>query len=171
MDAYLIVLRIFHILAGVFWVGASAFFFFFVEPTAKAIGPQAGPFMGHMTQNRKLPAVFSSAAGVTVLFGILLYWQVSGGLDQDWLRSGPGIGFTVGALTAIAAFILGLVAVRPTVQRMGAVTAEVQASGGPPSAAQGSELQRLQHRLSMVGRVNIVLLTVAVLFMAIARYL
>ncbi|HEX2030053.1 MAG TPA: hypothetical protein VHL78_01440 [Actinomycetota bacterium] len=171
MDAYLIVLRIFHILAGVFWVGASVFFFLFVEPTAKALGPQAGPFMGHMTQKRKLPAVIVSAAGVTVVAGLLLYWQVSGGLDQAWLKSGPGIGFTIGALSAIGAFVLGLVVIRPNVERMGALAGEIQASGGPPNPAQAAELQRLDTRLKSVGRINIALLTVAVLLMAIARYL
>ena len=43
MDLYLIVLRALHIFAGVFWVGAALMFFFFVEPTTKKLGPQAGP--------------------------------------------------------------------------------------------------------------------------------
>lgn len=168
---YIIILRILHILAGVFWVGAAMLFFFFVQPTAKALGPQAGPFMGHLTEKRKMPTAIIAASGLTVVAGVLLYWEVSGGFSAAWVTSGMGIGFTVGAVAAIIAFAVGLVVVKPTVTRVGALTAEVQASGGPPSEAQASELQRLGGRLSTVGMANMALLTVAVVAMATARYL
>ena len=36
MDAYIVTLRILHILGGVFWVGSALLFFFFIEPKGKA---------------------------------------------------------------------------------------------------------------------------------------
>ena len=39
MDFYVILLRIVHIFAGVFWVGGMVLFFAFLEPTAKATAP------------------------------------------------------------------------------------------------------------------------------------
>lgn len=171
MDVYLIVLRIIHIVAAVFWVGAALLFFFFIQPTAKDLGPQGGPFMGHLTQRRKLPQAITSASAVTVVAGLLLYWESSGGLNRAWIESGPGIGFTVGGLAAIAAFLLGLVAVKPAVTKMGKLGGEVQASGGPPSETQAAELQRLEGRLRVAGNTNVTLLLIAVVAMAIARYL
>ncbi|MFN2589982.1 MAG: hypothetical protein ABR518_04355 [Actinomycetota bacterium] len=170
MDVYLIVLRILHILAGVFWVGSSLMLFFFVQPTAKALGPQGGPFMGHLTQQRKLPVAITVAGAVTVLAGLLLYWESSAGLDGDWITSGPGLSLTVGGLFALTAFVIGLLIVRPTVDRMGAVAGAVQASGGPPSEAQAAELQRLQGKLRALGTTNSALLILAVAAMAAARY-
>jgi len=170
VDVYLIVLRIVHILAGVFWVGSAILFFFFIEPTANELGPAAGPFLQGMTVKRKLPIFLTAASGLTVLAGVLLYWQVSGGFDLNWITSSAGLTFTIGGLAAVAAFLGGLLGIKPRVERMGAIGAAVQESGGPPSAEQAAELERIQHSLRAVGRLDLGFLTVAVIAMAIARY-
>ncbi len=171
VDAYVIVLRILHIVAGVFWVGAAALVTFFLEPVAKELGPAAGPFMGEVTGKRKLPIVISVAAIVNVVAGILLYWEASNGFDPDWIGTGPGIGFTVGGIAAIVGLILGVGFIRPRFARLGAIGAEAQASGGPPSQSQMEEVQRLNHVLKRLGMTVMTLLAIAVVAMAIARYL
>lgn len=171
MDVYLIVLRILHIVAGVFWVGAAALFFFFVEPTVKELGPTGGAFMGHLSKVKKMPLVILMSAGLTVLAGILLYLRASGGFDVDWITSSTGLTFTLGGLTATAAFLMGLTVVKPSVDRLGVLGAEIQASGGQPSEAQAAQLHAVDAKLKTAGRINMVLLTVAVLSMATARYL
>jgi uncharacterized membrane protein len=171
MDVYLIVLRVLHIAAGVFWVGAAALFFFFVEPTVKALGPTGGAFMGHLAQKKKMPAVILASAGLTVLAGILLYLRSSGGFDLDWITSSTGLTFTIGGLAGIAAFLIGLTVVKPAVDLLGALGGEVQASGGQPNEAQAAQLQAVDRKLTTVGRLNMGLLTLAVLAMATARYL
>ena len=170
MDVYLIVLRVVHILAGVFWVGAAILFFFFIEPTANELGPAAGPFMQGMTVKRKMPIVFTAASGLTILAGVLLYWKVSGGFDLDWITSSTGITFTIGGLAAIVAFLGGFFLIKPRVDRMGAIGAAVQQSGGPPSEAQVAELAQIQHSLRRIGLTDLAFLTTAVIAMAIARY-
>ncbi len=87
MDAYLIVLRIVHILAGVFSVGSILLFFLFIQPTAKAVGPQGGPFMGHLNQQRKLGTFLGIAGLLNIAAGILLYWRDSGGFNLAWITS------------------------------------------------------------------------------------
>jgi uncharacterized membrane protein len=171
MDAYLIALRIVHIGAAVFWAGSALLFFFFIEPTVKAIGPAGGQFMGHAIGTRKMPMYITAAATLTVLGGALLYWEASAGFDLDWVTSATGLGFTVGAVAAIIAWILGLVVVAPSVKAMGSLGAEIQASGGPPSEAQAAEMERLDRRLKGIGRLDTVLIILAVLTMATARYL
>jgi hypothetical protein len=63
------------------------------------------------------------------LGGVVLYLKASAGLETDWISSGPGIGFTIGAISAIVAFVMGLVAIKPTVERMTALGARSRAAG------------------------------------------
>lgn len=162
MDVYVIVLRIVHIFAGAFWFGAAAFFTVFVEPVAAELGPQGQPFMERLTR-RKLPQVITASAALAVGAGILLYWEASAGLTGAWMKSGPGVTFTIGGLTAIVAFLVGGFVIRPGVQKLG----ELSAAESPDVPA----IQSLLHHLQRVGQINLVLLVVTVLTMASARYI
>ena len=171
MDTYMVVLRIVHILAGVFWVGAALTTILFLQPTAREVGPAAGPFMAHLAGKKRLVDWVLRAAGLTILAGALMYWRVSGGLDWDWITTAYGLSLTIGALCAIAAFSLGLSVVRPTIMATLAIGREVAASGGPPTPEQGAQLQALQKRGHAVGQVIVPLLVIAVGGMAGAQYL
>ncbi len=171
MDWYQVILRVVHILMGTFWVGSAIFFFFFIEPSVKELGATGEKFMGHLTEKKKMPIVFMISSALTVLAGILLYWRDSGGFDLDWVTSPTGLGFTVGGVAAIMAFAAGLIFIKPTVERMGVIGQQVVAGGGPPNDAQGAELQKLAGKLTTVGRIDLVLLTIAVVAMATARFL
>jgi uncharacterized membrane protein len=171
VDLYLIILRIVHILTGVFWVGSGLFFFFLLEPAVNELGPQGAPVMRHLAQKKKMPVVIVSASALTVLAGLLLYWRDSNGFDLDWVTSPTGLAFGLGGIAAIVAFLMGFVAIKPRVDRMGAIGADVAAAGGTPSQAQLAEIQGIQHSLRRIGLVDMLLLTFAVLTMATARFL
>jgi uncharacterized membrane protein len=171
VDVYQIVLRIVHILAGVFWVGSGLFFFFLLEPTVTELGPQGAPVMRHLTEKKRMPFVILTASGLTVLAGLLLYWRSSGGFDVDWITSSTGLTFTLGGAAAIVAFLMGFVAIKPRVDRMAAIGGEVAAAGGTPSQSQLAEIQGIQHSLRTIGLVDMILLTFAVVAMAAARFL
>jgi uncharacterized membrane protein len=170
MDVYMAVLRIVHILAGVFWVGSAITIFLFLQPTAREVGPAAGPFMTHLAQKKRLPDITLGAAGLTILAGLLMYWRVSGGLDGDWITSAYGLTITIGALCAIAAVILGAAVVRPSMLKAGAIAQEAAAAGGP-TPEQGAEIQALQGKVRTAGAAIVPLLIVAVAAMASAQYL
>jgi hypothetical protein len=171
MDTYLVVLRIVHILAGVFWVGAAFTTILFLQPTAREVGPAAGPFMAHLAGKKRLVDWVLRAAGLTILAGLLLYWRASGGLDGDWITSAQGLSLTIGALCGIGPFSLGVSVVRPSIMATLAIGAEVAASGGPPTPEQAAKLQALQERGKAVGQIIVPLLVVAVSGMAAWRYL
>lgn len=171
MDTYMVVLRIVHILAGAFWVGAAVVVFAFLQPAAREVGPAAGPLMMHLAQKKRLPDIVLGAAGITILAGLLMYWRVSGGFDPDWIESAYGIAITVGALSAIAAVALGGSIVRPSMLAAAAIGREVAASGGPPTPQQAAQIQGLQDRVRTTGKVIIPLLVFATAAMASARYL
>lgn len=171
MDVLEILLRILHIGSGIFWVGTAWFFFGFVEPTTQAIGSAAGPFMHHVVSQRRVVPAVLGAATLNVLAGVILYWRTSGGLDQAWLKSGTGIGFTFGALCAIAAWILGLRMLGPTIEKLDEAGSAMAAAGRPPTPEELGRMGALAHRLHRIGQADVILLLGAVLGMATARYL
>jgi uncharacterized membrane protein len=170
MDWYVIILRLIHIAAGIFWVGAAFVFFLFIQPSVRELGPEGQQFMGHLGTRKKLPGIILISAILTVLAGILLYIRVSDGFSADWIGSGPGIGFTIGGVAALVTVILGLIITKPAADRMGALGQQIAAAGGPPKPEQLAEMQRLQGRLLSIGWVSMVLLVISVVTMATARY-
>jgi hypothetical protein len=166
-----IVLRILHIGTGVFWAGTAWFFFGWVEPTTKAIGPQAGPFMHHVVAQRRIVPFILAAATVNVLAGLTLYWRASGGLNSVWLSSPTGIGFTIGAICAIVAWTIGVSVIGPTVEALDRAGGAMAASGRPPTPDEMRRFHALQVRLHRSGLADTFLLIGAVLMMATSRYL
>ena len=171
MDVTTLVLRILHIGAGVFWAGAAWFFFFYIEPTARALGPDAGRFMHHMVAVRRVVAAFLGSSTVTVVAGALLYWRVSNGFDPAWLASGMGRALTVGAVAAIVAWLLGLFVVSRNVTELDRLGSSMAAAGRPPTAEEGARLHAIETTLHSAGLADAILITIAVLGMATARYL
>ncbi len=171
MDILVIALRIIHILAGVLWVGGTALFFFYLEPTITKLGPDAEKFVDEIVNRRKAPIYFAATSTLTVLGGAILYWRDSNGLDLTWITSAGGLAFTVGGIAAIAAWLGGNLLIPKTLGQLGAVGAQMKAAAGPPGPELVGRLRALQEKLHSVGLVDIALLAVAVLGMAIARYL
>lgn len=170
MDVYMVVLRLAHVVAGVFWAGSAFMLAGFVLPTVREAGPTGGQFMQRLASGKLMPTL-SATSGLTVLSGLLMYWRASGGLQLGWIGSASGLAFTVGGLAGLAAFLEGILIAAPTAKRLEALGREVAGSGGQPSPEQGAELQRLQGKLVKGAEWAAILLVVAVVGMAVARYL
>lgn len=107
MNILIIVLRLLHILAGVFWVGAAILNTFFLAPTMVATAEAGQKFVAHLVSKARLSARVTVASYITVIAGSILYWIDSQGLTSPWQRSGPGIGFGLGAVAAFVGFGFG----------------------------------------------------------------
>ena len=169
---FMIVFRVVHILAAVLWVGAAWLFTFFLEPSLSAMGPAAGPLVQDLMEKRKVPIAIMMAATFTVLGGFFLYWhdwQAYGSLG-DFVGSAFGVSLTVGAVAALAAYLAGFFGIKPRAERMSALGKEMAAAGGPPSEAQLTEMRTIQEQMRVISRVDFVLLVIAVIGMATARY-
>ncbi|MBI4502022.1 MAG: hypothetical protein HY700_12790 [Gemmatimonadetes bacterium] len=169
-NAVLITLRIVHILAGAFWVGAILFVARFLMPTLRAVGPQGTPVMDQLVRVRRMPLAMMGAAIVNILSGLALMWQVSAGFQPAWMRSGPGSVFSMGGGLAILAVILGMSINLPASKRLGAITAALQARGGAPTGDETAQLQRLQARIGATTMTVALLVVLATAAMAAARY-
>ena len=170
MDYYVIVLRIIHVLAGVFWAGGAFALVGFVSPAAAQAGPAGGQFMGRLVLGTRWVLAVSAAAGLAVLTGVLLYWRASGGLRPEWLSSGPGIGFTIGGLAAVTAMFIG-VQVGSGSRQLAELGKRIGSAGGPPSPEDVARLGAMQARMQSLGTVTAVLLVITLLGMSSARYL
>lgn len=171
MNVFLLILfRLVHIVAGILWGGAAIYYLFFVKPSVKAIGPVGPQFMQHLTERRKLPLFMVGTSLLTVLAGGILYWFSSGGLNAAWITSGPGIGFTIGSVAAFVGFLFGTFGIGPTAAQMGALGAQIAASGKGPTPEQVGRMQTLEKRLNVAEQVDFIMLAVAMLTMATARY-
>lgn len=169
MDYLLLLLRILHIGAGVFWVGGVLIMTFFVSPTIGATAESGQKFAAHLMNNLKFSARMSAAAGLTILAGFILYWIDSDGFSSPWMRSGAGIGFGIGAGFALLGFIFGILLGRnmKAMARMGAQLSQP----GSSSAGQMAQMQSLRSQQATYANISAITLILSVLFMAIARYL
>jgi hypothetical protein len=167
---YLIVLRFVHVVASIAWAGGTLVFFFFVQPTAKALAPGGMDFVRHMVGKGRYSLFMGWSGTLTVLSGALLIWHAAGTHLLSWMSSGPGLGLALGSLAGIAVWIVGSFAVKPRAARMVALGQEIAAAGGPPTPAQGAEMQRIGQALGKLGMANVALVTVSMALMATARY-
>jgi uncharacterized membrane protein len=164
-----ILLRLIHILAGIFWVGAAVLMAGFLVPTMRATGREGGRFIQHLMLQRRLPVFLGIAAGLTVLSGLTMYIRMAAATHGTWASSRPGIAYGVGGLAAVLGAIAGTVLSGTPGRRLGEIGQTVGPAG--PSPEQQAEIARLQGRIGLGTRVTAGLLAVAAAAMAVARYL
>ena len=165
MDVLLVVLRIAHIVSGAAWVGIAILLTLFVEPTARAAGAAGSQYMQRLGGSKMGPFI-SIIAIITVLGGFGLYFRMGYSL-----QSTAGVTLLIGGLVALAALVFGGAVTGPTTIKLGRLGAAIQSGGQPPTPEQVAQLQAITGQLRTDGRINAVLVTLAVTAMAVARYL
>jgi len=104
MQFVIILLRLVHIVAGAFWAGSALMMALVILPGVRKAGPGGERTLPMAAISRAM----SLAALLTTIAGLLLYVGVSRFFAWDWISSPQGIGFTIGSLAGLAAFLLGL---------------------------------------------------------------
>lgn len=168
---YMVVFRIFHILAGIAWGGSVYLLVLYVQPAAAALGPAGSPFMMELLGKRRLVSALIGLGSATVAGGLFLYWHdwhVYGSFS-NWIDSTFGLLITIGAISAIGALAFGVFGTRPNVQRLLGMARQVAASGAPPSPEVAQEIARTQRLLKMFARISLGLIAVAAICMAAGR--
>lgn len=169
---FMLVFRFLHIVSGALWVGSAFLFVGFIGPAAAEVGPSAGPLLSVAVKKKKVAKVILGLSAVTVLAGWTLWLKDMsdyGGL-ANWLDTSFGVGITTGAVLATATFFVGYFGVARNVERMVDLGDEIAASGGPPSPAQQAEMEGIGAKLERFGKMDLVLLLLAVAAMSTARY-
>jgi len=167
MDYYLLILRILHIGAGVFWVGNVLLLAFIINPALKETEGLGQKFVDYLVKNKRFGTESAGAGGMAGIAGFLLYWRDSQGFTSAWLTSGAGIGFTVGAILGLIAFIFGIL----TDRKLKAMAQLREQFENAPSEEQLAQLQVLGKQQTTYLTVCAITLILALWIMAIARYL
>ena len=155
----LVLIRLLHVLLGVFWGGAVLFLMFFLDPATRAAGPAGGQVMQQL-QKRGFTGTLVLVGLATVLTGFYVLWAVSGGFDAPFMGSGRGIVLSTGALTGLLALATGAHVSRPTVRKLGVVAQRVASAEGAPDPDDLAEMERLRARLTLAVRIAGVLLVI-----------
>ncbi len=164
-------LRILHIVVGVFWVGTVVFMAAFLSPSVRAAGPAGGAVLQQLMGVRRLPLWIMGAMAVTLLSGLGLYWRDSAGFQSAWLGVGRRQDLRAGRRRSPSAppSWAWRSTCRPGAGSRKSV-GRLQSAGRPPTPEEQATLAALQARLGRASVVAAVLLVIATLLMAIARY-
>jgi hypothetical protein len=165
-----LILRMIHILCGVYWAGTLLFVATLLQPSVADAGPEGGKVMQALMRRRYLD-IMPVIAVLTILSGLELYRRVSGGFATAWISSRPGMTITIGAVVSLVAFTIGMSVLRPSAKRMGPLVQRAQQlPEGPDRDAALADVGRLRRRTALGGRWVAGLLAIAVIGMAVARY-
>ena len=167
MNILVLILRLLHIIGGVFWVGGALAMNFFVAPTMRATGDAGKQFAGHLMGKTRFSNAMMGAGIASIAAGFILYGIDSNWFTSDWQSSGPRIGFSIGALFALIGLVTGIMNGNNN-KAMGQLGARIQ---GKPTPEQAARLGAIQKQQSWVVPANTYSLILALVFMAIARYL
>jgi uncharacterized membrane protein len=167
MEDWLGIVRLIHVVFGVFWVGSVLFTVLILKPRLARLGPAfEKPVMGAIMP-RVVPAMFASAFIVFISGSIITFNMRAGDLGS-LLTTGWGLMIFVGILATIGAMSVGLGGLTPTGIRMARISDQL--NGQPPNAAQAATLARLGRRMDRLERVDFVLVLIALATMPLARF-
>jgi uncharacterized membrane protein len=166
MNTLIIVLRLVHIMGGVFWVGTSLLFDFFIIPGLRSADEVGKKSFSQLLIKTHLGEVHGISGILTALAGVGLYWIDSGGFTSDWTRSAAGLGFGIGAIFGVFAFITSILGAIP-LRTLAETAAQIQESS---TTEQMAKIQMAQKRLGVIRPMDSMVLILAVIFMATARY-
>lgn len=160
-------LRVAHIVSGILWAGGALALTLFVAPTMSATGDAGKQFAGHLITKTRFSLYMMVTGLITVLAGSVLYGIDSNWFQSAWMKTGTGIGFGIGAVAGIAAFIFGVMLGNAN-KALAALGAQIQ---GKPTAEQMTAMQGLLKQQAMVTRLNMIFMFISIFMMASARLL
>ncbi len=165
-NGLMILLRITHVLSGVFWAGATIVLASHVTPSVKATGAEGQKFMQHLAGKSSLSLWLTIAAILAALSGTIMYFV------NNWLgnHSSQANTLILGMLFGWLAFFHGIFAQRRTILKLQKLGAKVAVSGGPPSPEDAQMMGDLSQRISRNGVILAYLLAITVVLMGAFQY-
>jgi uncharacterized membrane protein len=170
MHTEVVILRLIHVLGGVFWVGGMLVMGLFVMPALASAGPAAGAVMAGLNQ-KKFPVVMPIVALLTILSGIRLMMIDSANFAGAWFASPVGRTFSTAGGLALLAFLFGMMLVRPAMMKALSLGQQMAGADEAAKARITAEMAAARKRGQVGNLIVIVLLVLAALGMATARYM
>lgn len=165
----IVMLRLVHVVGGVFWVGSMMYLTFFLMPAMADIGPAAGQ-LGAAFQRRKVFVWLPLVALLTILAGLRLLMIDSASFASGYFATNTGKLYLGGGIAAIVAFLIGVTVNRPAMTRLTALGETLAGADEAARARIGAEMAALRARSGTGAKVVTWLLIIAAATMAVARY-
>lgn len=170
MDALFLLMRVLHVLLGVFWAGTLIFVATLLMPSVRDAGPDGGKVMLALMR-RGYMSVLPTVALITVLSGFWLYWNLMVTAGPGWAGSMSARIYGTGAVTALVAFALGMLVLRPNALKVQSLMESLpNTPEGPARAAVMAELATPRARMAATAPWVAGLLGISTICMAVARY-
>ena len=166
----MIVLRFLHVVSGALWVGMFAFMSFILLPAFAEVGPDGAKLQAALAK-RRIPLIMPVIALITLVSGLWLYQRLAGGAIGALLKTPMGLGFGLGGLAALLAFVVGISLARPFMMRSMKLAEQMKTASPADRSSIVAEMQKLGAQGALVNRLVMALLLLALAAMAVARYL
>ncbi|MBI2857418.1 MAG: hypothetical protein HYX95_03775 [Chloroflexi bacterium] len=162
------VLRIFHVIFGIFVAGTYLFMVLILEPRLKRLGPAVeGPLMS------SLAPVLTPVMGVSFIMllgtGIAMTLILRSGTLNTVFTTGWGWGVIIGLIATLGSVVVGFGMLTPTGIRLSKLGGSIK--GRPPTPQEGQQMGQLSSRITTLTRWNFTLIMLATAAMIAARYL
>jgi hypothetical protein len=168
--AWLLLLRLVHVLGGMFWMGSMVMMAGFVLPTQALEGHDGGRFIQRMMTERRLSFWLNVVGGLAIVSGLILYTRATMGTGGAFARSRQGMVFGLGAVFAILAGAIGGAMGSRSARAAGVLRARIAAERRAPTPEELSELGNIGARGARGARIAATLLVLSAAAMAVARY-
>ncbi len=160
------ILAYLHVLSAMAWLGGGLFFAFLIAPHFSRLTPSGSREL-FITVIPGVIRFFQIIAGVTVLFGFLLLYNMTGGdFSQVTFSTTWGAALSLGMTTAVAAFVVSEALAVPGMRRM----VELHQKSDPGSAAPPAGLLRAARWAGLTALLTIALLLLTLAFMITAGF-
>lgn len=168
MSILMVVLRLTHVLGGVFWAGATFVLATHVTPSVKATGEAGQAFMKHLSGKARLSDAIGITGTLALVSGLIMY-SIQGWDRQFTTLS--GLALNLGVLLGAAGYFHGLFVQRKAIVNLANTGAEIAKAGGPPTPEQLSKIAMYQAKIEKNGAILAYVLAVTVVLMGIFSYL
>ena len=171
MDPLFLLMRLLHVVLGVFWVGTIVFAATLMLPSIRDAGPDGGKVMFALLRRGYL-TILPIVALITIVSGFWLYMALMKNAGPAWAGSMAARVYGVGAVAALVAFGLGIFIMRPNGLKVRAIMEALPTTPeGPARAALMDKLVLPRQKTAAIAPWIAGLLTIAAITMAVARYL
>lgn len=166
----LLLLRVVHVLLGVFWAGAIMFVGLLLMPSVRDAGPDGGKVMLALMR-RGYMSVIPVVAILTMVSGLWLYWSNMTLAGPEWAGSMAARVYGLGAVASLIAFIIGFAVLRRNALKLRVIMEALPSTPeGPARAALMADMNAPRAKMMAAAPWVAGLLAVATICMAVARY-
>ena len=167
MATAIVILRIIHVVFGIYIAGSYLFMVPILEPRLKRLGPAIqSPVMRALMPI--LTPVNAISLIIIILTGVALTLIMRWGALNTLFVTAWGWAMIIGLAATVAVVVVGFGFLMPTGLRMERLGRSIE--GRAPNPEEGQQLQQLSARVETLSRFSLTFVVIALVTMVLSRY-